>query len=244
MISLIASSKEFLFAPVAVVGTPRATVETWPVAFAFLTVDAEPDGSTTWHPGAWDLAAATLTARLLVGPGGGAVQFASGDRRRVYLRITGGSEALIIAVGLLTVASGVATYSGDPSSSNTDAARFEIGDTGPVFDLTDAEIDFAVTRAGGVLAGAADLADALAGRYARRAEQESAGDVSVNWGKRADTMMKLASRLRDRAAGEIGNLGVDAPIGFGLADTTASGVPYFRRGMHDFPGVEGADVAS
>lgn len=135
----------------------------------------------------------------------------------------------------------VGSYSGDPSLSFRDAVRFEVGDTGSVFELGDAEVEYALTNsAGSVLFAAAALADTLGVRFGQRAQTESVGDVSVGWGDRAAAMMKLADRLRRRAEQSAG--AESGPVGLGLADTAASGDPYVWRGMHDHPGALGPDV--
>lgn len=111
-----------------------------------------------------------------------------------------------------------ATYSGDPSSTTRDAARFWLGDTDvgtPLF--SDAEIDFLLVDAGDVpLLAAAAGADQLAMRYGRRADTETNGDVSVTWKDLASRMTALAGRLRALAADS-----VNVPSGAGLADPDA-----------------------
>jgi hypothetical protein len=134
----------------------------------------------------------------------------------------------------------VGSYSGDPSASTRDAVRFEVGDVGPVFALTDAEVAYALARAGSVLLAAADAADAMAGRFARQAESETNGDMAVSWGKRSENMAKIAVRLRSRAMNEIGS--DSGPVNLGLADTREDVGPFVWRGMHDNPAAPGPDV--
>lgn len=135
----------------------------------------------------------------------------------------------------------VGTYSGDPGASTRDAVRFEVGDTGPVFEFSDAEVSYALARAGSsVLYASADLADALAVRFAGRAAQESQGDVSVTWGSRSAEMAKAAARLRARATTEVG--ASDLPVGLGTVDGSDGPGAAFWRGMHDHPWATGPDV--
>lgn len=238
------TSLEEISTPLYVSGVSRAVVESYTVQVAVLLWDAtapippSPDGGTTWHPAFWDTDADQLTAVFRVGPGTDVGLLTPNARYRVYLRITGGSQQTIEDIGTLLCGT-TASYSGSPTTSTRDAVRFEIGDTSEPFELTDAEVDYALannaTSPRPALAAAADLAYSLATRYAREFESETDGDQSVTKGKRWASMLQLADKLSERAAG--GDAGTVGLSGFfadpELGDETGRGKPQFALGQHD-----------
>ncbi len=91
------------------------------------------------------------------------------------------------------------TYSGDPSSSTRDHARFLLGDTDSATpQLNDAEILFLLSSHGDdPLAAAIDGAEVLSAKYGSIADQRT-GDISVTYSKQASGYADLAHRLRAR----------------------------------------------
>jgi hypothetical protein len=105
---------------------------------------------------------------------------------------------------------GIATYSGNPATSPLDEVRFLVGDTGPVFDLNNAEINYqfyivygfpfppGTPPAQGNFLPAAYCADAIAALY-RKMVDKTVGDLSISYSQMAKNFNDLAVRLRSRA---------------------------------------------
>lgn len=240
IVSVQAASIEEVSTPVTIEGVDAATAHTFVVEVAVLEWDITapvppvPDGTTTWSSAFWDADAPTLVAVFRVGAGTSVGALTAGSRYRVYLRITGGGLAAVEDVG--TLLAGIASsYSGSPATSARDAARFEVGDTGPTFELTDAEVDYALaanaTSPRASLSAAADLASVLAMRYAREYESESNGDLAVTKGQRWQSMVTLADKLHTRAAA--GDTGEASMTGFFADPANALRTPEFTLGAMD-----------
>ena len=138
------------------------------------------------------------------------------------------------------------TYSGDPASSDRDAVRFHAGDTDrDLAELEDEEIDYALGLQPDVKLAAAELLEALAAKYSRKANI-AVGQVRKDLGSVADQLAKRAKDLRATA----GNLA--QPFFGGLTksgksdlDTRTDDVqPRFRRGQFDNPRAASLDDPS
>lgn len=133
------------------------------------------------------------------------------------------------------------TYSGDPSDSDQDAVRFEIQDidtTAPL--IQDEEIAYALAQESTVLAASARCCEALARRFAAKADlQVVSGDDQVKrtYSVMAQTFAERAKDLRSRAQG----MGLPWHGGGslsrkdGLRSDTDRVQSTFRRGEFDSP---------
>lgn len=93
------------------------------------------------------------------------------------------------------------SYSGDPSSSDKDAVRFLVQDTDTNDQLVqDEEINWALTQGGGIYEAAALIAGTIAAQFARMADKETVGKVSVSYTKRAEQYKALADDLKKQAS--------------------------------------------
>lgn len=108
------------------------------------------------------------------------------------------------------------SYSGDPTSSNKDAVRFLVGDTGPVAPATspawlssDEEYNYLLTEYSSPLAAAAAAADALCARFARQVD-ELTGDLQRKCSQKSKQYGFLADRLRKQASNPL----TSVPIAF------------------------------
>lgn len=98
------------------------------------------------------------------------------------------------------------SYSGDPSSSDTDAVRFLVGDTGPIAPsitvpgwlLCDEEYAYLLTVYPGVLSAAAAAADALCAKFARQVDELS-GDLQRKCSQKSKAYGELGDKLRKQA---------------------------------------------
>lgn len=91
------------------------------------------------------------------------------------------------------------SYSGDPTASDIDAVRFEIGDTNEKTQLIqNEEIAYSIKKEGTVLKGAARCAEALAARFARDATTRTSV-YSSQQGEIQKHFEMLAKKLRARA---------------------------------------------
>jgi hypothetical protein len=89
-------------------------------------------------------------------------------------------------------------YSGDPSTSNKDAVRFEIGDTNEKTQLVqDEEINYALKREGTILKAAARVAEGLAARFARE-DQVRTSTFTAMRSELANHFRDLSRTLRAR----------------------------------------------
>ena len=110
-----------------------------------------------------------------------------------------------------------ATYSGDPSTSDGDAVRFLVGDTGPVapattpvFLLFNEEYAYLLTLYPKPLSAAAAAADALCAKFAREVD-ELTGDLQRKCSQKSEQYGKLADKLRKQASDPL----TTTPIAFG-----------------------------
>lgn len=131
----------------------------------------------------------------------------------------------------------VFTYNGDPTTSAVNLVRFYTGDTDrDLAELDDREIAFAITNQSNPKLAAAELLDALATKYARKANI-TVGQVSKQMGTISDTLRKRAEDLRATA----GNLAL--PFFGGLTKTGKNDLsartddvqPHFTIGQFDNP---------
>lgn len=104
------------------------------------------------------------------------------------------------------MASGPATYSGDPGASDLDQVRFLLGDidcAGDAALFSDAEIQWAVNTWGPLYGSniltAAQLAENAAAQYAQSASY-SADGVSISLGPVGDQLRTLAASLKNQYA--------------------------------------------
>ncbi len=128
------------------------------------------------------------------------------------------------------------SYSGDPTTSDRDRLRFELGDTDQADPLLqDEEIDYCLARESTFVGALARAAEAVAQRFAREASTR-VGQLSLDlaararqWSERAKEYRRLAAAAHAPSAG-----------GVSLADKAAAlsdpdrPKPYFRLGMHDY----------
>lgn len=142
------------------------------------------------------------------------------------------------------MASGPATYSGNPGDSDKDQVRFLLGDTDvtPQEDalFSDAEINWAVSAWGPLygsdLMVAAMLAETAAAQYAQQASY-SADGVSVTFGPIGDALRQLAASLKAQySAASAPGVVIEAG-GFMMGEGTIPGTkPFmFGIGMDDDP---------
>lgn len=136
------------------------------------------------------------------------------------------------------------TYTGSPSTSSRDAVRFLMGDTDNTDPLVlDEEIAYALTLEASSQLAAARVAETLAAKFSRFADQ-SVGDLSISYSQRVQQLMGIAKQLR--SAGAISS-GMPYAGGVSKADKivnesntdrvqTAS-----RIGVHNNPGNEDED---
>jgi len=92
-----------------------------------------------------------------------------------------------------------ATYSGDPSSSDLDAVRFILADTGDTFILTDPEIEYLLATNSSPAAAAAEGARTMAAVYGSKADK-SVGDLSIRYSDRREHFQTLADTLDGKTA--------------------------------------------
>ena len=131
-------------------------------------------------------------------------------------------------------------YSGNPSSSAKDEARFLVGD---VFDkdplLSDEEITYCLTAGGSARLGAALAAEAISAKFSRLADR-SVGQVSVSCSQKAEAYRKLANDLRasDAASSSLPHFGEVFVSESAALDKDSSLIqPSFRVGMNDPSGL-------
>lgn len=143
------------------------------------------------------------------------------------------------------------TYSGDPSTTPTDAVRFLARDTGSTFYTTDEEIEWVLAEEGNNVYMAASKIAYQVGTQFVRAEggSKSVGDLSISGGEsKARDYFNLAKSLERRA---MRSAFVPTPYagGIDLADKEANrddsslADHSFRRGVHDHPGGAAAGMS-
>lgn len=90
------------------------------------------------------------------------------------------------------------SYSGDPSTSEKDAVRFEIGDVDVNDQLvSDEEIQYLLTTEDSIVGAAALCCDKIAARFARDVDKKIEG-TSVSASQRYEHYRSLAQHLRSR----------------------------------------------
>lgn len=90
------------------------------------------------------------------------------------------------------------TYSGDPASSPKDAVRFWIQDTAAPWKTSDEEINYVLTLFTNPMLAAANVAKALAAKYAAMPSKK-VGDFSISFGELAKNYFALADKLETQA---------------------------------------------
>lgn len=120
--------------------------------------------------------------------------------------------------------------------TDLDVVRFLTGDTSNDSSteyLQDGEITYLLTQETNVTRAASSAAEAIASKFATRAQSVSVGDTSIDYGDLADRYAKLAIRLRSQATRRGG-----APVfagGISIADrdsreaNTDRVQPFFTR---------------
>lgn len=130
------------------------------------------------------------------------------------------------------------TYSGDPSASDLDRVRFQLGDTDSTDPmLQDAEIQYCIDQESSFLGAIARACEAIAQRFSREASFK-AGDLSQDLLGRAKHWSERADEYRKRA------FSAHAPVAGGLSKSAKEAQeqdkdavqPYFKRGMQDRTG--------
>jgi hypothetical protein len=104
----------------------------------------------------------------------------------------------------------------DPATEPADAVRLLVGDTTPPFQLSDAEVQFALDQNPNIYAAAALCARALSARYARRVDTKFE-TVESKYSQLRDSYEQLARSL-DTQAKRKGSLGVPEAGGISRAD--------------------------
>lgn len=128
------------------------------------------------------------------------------------------------------------TYSGDPSSSDKDAVRFWVQDTGPdVWLLSDQEILFTLDQYSNTILAAAQCCRSIAAKFGQKVNKR-VGDLSINYSDKVDHYLALAQEFDTQ--GSISGL---APYAGGIsksdmckvASNTDRVKPPFREGQFD-----------
>lgn len=135
------------------------------------------------------------------------------------------------------------SYSGDPSSSDSDQVRFIIGDTNTDDQLvSDEEIAWSLTQ-GSIYNAAAICARSIAASFSRFADK-SVDDLKISYSQKSAQYSKLADNLESKDAHK--SLGVYAG-GISVADkqsneeNTDRVSPSFTRGITDNPSLNNQD---
>lgn len=130
------------------------------------------------------------------------------------------------------------TYSGDPSSSDRDAVRFLVGDTGPIAPATspewilcDEEYDFLLVTYPSVLTAAAAAANAICAKFAR-AVDELTGDLQRKCSQKSKQYGALAKKYEDQASNPL----YVVPIAFGGGISCAD-IQTRREDLDRFPDI-------
>lgn len=141
---------------------------------------------------------------------------------------------------------GQGSYSGNPDASTLDQVRFLIQDTRDPFLLSDAELNYCISRYTNALIAAASACDVLAARFTNDVDKRI-GNLSVSGGQRAEAWRKRGNELRAQAARE----GIYEVFAGGvyeadsLAQDSDSTViqPHTRVGQDDHPEIGQLDFA-
>lgn len=126
------------------------------------------------------------------------------------------------------------------TSTDIGKVRFYVGDTDTNDQiLQDDAVQLALdSEGGGVLAGAAVAAEAIAAFYARKADKK-VGSLSIAYSQLYDHYMALATRLRAKAATSAGAYagGISVSDKESVEDDSDRVVPAFTVDMLDNPNV-------
>lgn len=133
-------------------------------------------------------------------------------------------------------------YSDDPQNEPVDEVRLLVGDTSTTApDLSDNAMEYFLTEEGNnVVRAAARAAEALAGIYAKKAEERRVGPLWLrSFSDKSSKYLKLAKTLWSRAS----RLGTVGPYAGGISITDKNAriantdrvVPAFRRQMMSYP---------
>ncbi len=137
------------------------------------------------------------------------------------------------------------TYGGDPAANTRDEVRFLVGDTDSTdTQVTDAEISWALADASNTTLAAAQIAEAIAAKYARFVSK-SVGDLSIQYAQRQQHYAELAARLKAKGS----RRGV-VPYAGGISqadketqeDDSDRVQPSFTKGMHDGDASDGGNT--
>jgi hypothetical protein len=138
------------------------------------------------------------------------------------------------------------TYTNDPTNNNSDAVRFEIGDTvEKTHQIEDEQITYALDKEDDIiLRAAARLCDALAAKFAGQ-ETIRTGSITTDKSSITQRYIKLANRLRQRIGPTafITNI-LDIAAHNAHAVDTSIVQPSFRRGMDKNPRAGDASTGS
>jgi hypothetical protein len=117
------------------------------------------------------------------------------------------------------------TYTGNPATRPVDAVRLELGKEISLPLITDGEIEYNLTRAGGnILLAASYCAETIAGMYADKVDK-SMGGSSVSLSQKSESWRKKADALRVMA---------QSPTLTPRASSSVAGTRRFSVGQHDF----------
>jgi hypothetical protein len=142
------------------------------------------------------------------------------------------------------------TYSGDPSASSRDAVRFLLGDTTESnAQLSDAEIEWLLTKNTNVFFAAALAADKIGAKYTVSSgggsgvKTKTVGALSISYEtakEKAEEYRKMSSQLRVQGAltssWQAYSGGISKSDKRSRESDTDWDRPSFSRGMHDYPG--------
>jgi hypothetical protein len=133
------------------------------------------------------------------------------------------------------------TYSGDPSLSDRDKVRFLVFDTDVNEQLiNDEEIAWVLTEQSNIYMAAANVAEAIAAKFAKDINRSAVG-LSASPGGRGRFYLDLADKLRSQAAtvnthGEIFAGGLSIAGKAALNSEADDTQPTFKTGQFDYPG--------
>lgn len=132
------------------------------------------------------------------------------------------------------------TYGGDPENSDRDAVRLLIGDTDTNDQqLTDAEVDYFLSKSSSVYRAAISAVRALIAKYARKVTK-AVGDLRLSLSDRLGAYEALLEQLQaDRGAAALphaGGISVDRKDD--VEEDTDRVTPSFERDQFSYPGTE------
>jgi hypothetical protein len=134
------------------------------------------------------------------------------------------------------------TYSGDPSTGNKDAVRFQIGDTDTNEQLLqDEEINYVLANEGGSVLQAAHFAvQGIVAKLAKKVDvTDKSSAMAIRRSQKFDQYRELLASLRKKIAIHKGApyLGGESVSDKQTAeDDTDRLQPAFTRSLHDVPG--------